>query len=47
MKIMILAVKRRVAEGEDINDVLASYSKLTNDEKTYIKKQLGYDINFN
>lgn len=37
-RIIARVVSRRVAEGEDIDDVLASYTKLTEAEKAEIKE---------
>lgn len=40
LKIMVKAVQIRVSNGEDIDDVLNSYPKLTDEDKTYIKAEI-------
>lgn len=38
--IMVRVIKRRKAEGEKIEDILASYPKLTEEEKEEIKEEV-------
>lgn len=48
MKIMLLAIKNRMKrspgplQGEDIDDILDSYPKLTDSEKKELKEALGF-----
>ena len=37
LRIMIKAVEIRIDNGEEIDDILSSYPKLTDDDKAYIK----------
>ena len=41
LRIIISACKIRMARGEDLEDILASYPKLTEDEKAKIRRELG------
>ncbi len=38
MRLMVRVAKRRVAGGEDINDILNGWPALTDDEKNIIRK---------
>lgn len=39
-KIMVRVIKRRMADGEKLEDVLESYPKLTEAEKKELKKEV-------
>jgi len=41
LRIITRVIKRRYEAGEDINDILADYPKLTEDEIQQIKDALG------
>jgi uncharacterized protein (DUF433 family) len=38
-KIYIRVITKRIADGETIDDILSSYPKLTDEEKTELKKE--------
>lgn len=38
LKIFIRVVRRRMATGEELEDILATYPRLTNEEKEAIRK---------
>lgn len=40
--IMLRVIRRRMAEGESVKDILADYPRLTEDEKNELKEVLGY-----
>lgn len=40
LKIMVKAVEIRIKNGEEIDDILDSYPKLTDDDKAYIKAEI-------
>lgn len=40
--IMLRVIRRRMVEGESVEDILADYPKLTEDEKSELKEALGY-----
>ena len=42
-KIIVRAVKIRLNKGENIDDILASYPKLSEKDKADIKKELGIE----
>lgn len=42
MKIMLLTITNRMKKGEDIDDILNSYPKLTDSEKKELKEALGF-----
>lgn len=39
--IMVRVIKRRMAEGENLEDILASYPKLTEEEKQELRKAVA------
>lgn len=39
--IMVRVIRRRMEAGEDIEDILKSYSKLTSEEKKELKEAVG------
>ena len=39
--IMVRVVKRKLAEGEDLEEILAGYSKLTDEEKEELRKAVA------
>lgn len=40
LKLLVRVVKRRVAAGEELESVLEDYPKLTEAEKTLVRKEL-------
>ena len=38
--IMLRVIRRRMAEGESVEEILADYPKLTEDEKSELKEAL-------
>lgn len=40
MAVMIKACSHRMSKGENLDDILASYKKLTDEDKTVIKEAL-------
>lgn len=40
LKIILRAVKIRMAAGEELEDILASYTKLTEEDIKYIKENI-------
>ena len=40
LKVIVYGVKSKLKKGEDLEDILASYVNLTEDEKTYIRNQV-------
>ena len=38
--IMLRVIKRRMEAGENLEDILAGYNKLTDDEKADLKKSI-------
>ena len=40
MRIMVKAVKIRLGRGEELEDILSSYPKLTEEEKQTIRKEV-------
>ena len=41
LRVMCRAVKIRMANGEDLESILATYPKLTDEEKQIIRKEVG------
>ncbi len=39
--IMVRVIKRRMAEGENLEDILANYPKLTEEEKQELRKAVA------
>ena len=39
--IMVRVIKRRIAEGENLEDILANYPKLTEEEKQELRKAVA------
>lgn len=39
--IMVRVIKRRMADGENLEDILASYPKLTEEEKQELRKAVS------
>lgn len=40
MKVVIAGIKVKLARGESLEDILESYVKLSEEEKTYIRENL-------
>lgn len=40
LRIMIRSIKRRIAAGEDLEDILAGYTNLDEDDKNYIRNHI-------
>lgn len=43
LRIMLRAISIRLSKGEKFNDILASYPKLTDEDKEKIKAKLGME----
>lgn len=40
--IMLRVIRKRMAEGETVEEILSDYPRLTEDEKNELKEVLGY-----
>ena len=42
MKVLISGIRVKLARGENLEDILAGYVKLTEEEKEYIRESFNY-----
>lgn len=41
LKIIIFGINSKIKHGKNLEDILSSYTKLTEDEKQYIRDQIN------